>query len=690
MRNCLLLILLLCLTALTAQAEEALSVQEVFETVAVPLALANDDGAIVNEEYSAEDLRTILQALKDNGHEVDARLDWLARIDEGYWEEETLMAICRKAFGGVLGNWTPEEQHWFGEMTVAIRFASENLYQLPEEEDLGREEALNQAVTLLSLAYGEGETLPLLDETLYRIETICQMDTENEEDGAQASWYLTFYPRTLKGSMYHISMRSDGLPESMFRDGEGLPENYTISELISALNEVYYRQYHSQSDWTQEGWVQFAALLKDADTSETIYHPEYTAFLAADYPAEDSVTLTREEAVEKARLALGLSDPWLESAVLTSAGKPVWVVVLEDEKHVSHLVEIDAEDDSAVFESATENREYWAMWVPHECYEAAMGSVLGRSEAIARGAEAIRALAGMPDLPLEDPDCFRVDTMHNTNLGVWNLTFVSKKLEWGRFSVRIDDVDGLVLDWTVDTAPLNGDNIVSRFYNAYGWWGSWEQSTWVELGETARTLTAETMEGVLLTRTEYLPESEAYITREEAIRIATEADSPSGHANEANSCILLGDNGYPVWKLRMLYGDTPGTTLYEVDGMTGKLLDVQKFVTDNPDVNPTCMIYTLHKTFAQYQIETRGEEGVVWLAQDALTKAIADLDFDDPTVPALPQGVTHEDGWQVELQVTGFAEDGHAGERYVVWLTEEGVVVSVELKAESEVQPGEA
>lgn len=96
------LALALMLLAVGAVAAVLLTHTEIIERFAVPMALENDAGA-VNESYSHEELAEIIAVLSENGItlEEDTQIMRALESGQGYWEEETLMAICREAFGGI-------------------------------------------------------------------------------------------------------------------------------------------------------------------------------------------------------------------------------------------------------------------------------------------------------------------------------------------------------------------------------------------------------------------------------------------------------------------------------------------------------------------------------------------------------------------------------------------------------------
>ena len=97
----LVLAIVLLLAAATAIAVALLSPREVVEQVAVPMAQENDSDWRVNTEFSPEELAEFIRAANESGITIDENdaIMKALRNGEGYDEEETIMEVCRKAFG---------------------------------------------------------------------------------------------------------------------------------------------------------------------------------------------------------------------------------------------------------------------------------------------------------------------------------------------------------------------------------------------------------------------------------------------------------------------------------------------------------------------------------------------------------------------------------------------------------------
>ena len=135
----LVLVIVLMLIAAVAVAVTLLTHQEVVEQVAVPMAVENDADVGINGSYTAEQLTELIRTLNENGITLEENNKLMQAIQsgQGYWEEETLMEICRQAFGGNFYTWTLEQQDWYEHLMVEIGFYESYDSHLPGEENMG-------------------------------------------------------------------------------------------------------------------------------------------------------------------------------------------------------------------------------------------------------------------------------------------------------------------------------------------------------------------------------------------------------------------------------------------------------------------------------------------------------------------------------------------------------------------------
>ena len=180
--------LILILLAGTALAVALLSAQEVIENTAVPMARENDADWRLNGNFSPEELAAFVRACTENGIELNEN-DGLMRAfrnGEGYYEEEAIMEVCRSAFGGVYGEWTLAQRHWFEDVMVKIGFHEANYIALPGPDDLSEDEARARMLAALKKECGD---LPFGDGARYsaRVELI----DPAAEDGERWQLYVS-------------------------------------------------------------------------------------------------------------------------------------------------------------------------------------------------------------------------------------------------------------------------------------------------------------------------------------------------------------------------------------------------------------------------------------------------------------------------------------------------------------------
>ena len=151
------LVLVLITAAAVAVTVALLTPQEVVEQVAVPMARQNDKDWRIETEFSPNELASFIQTLSENGFTLDENNAIMEAIrnGEGYDEEETIMAICRQAFGGNYGDWTLAQQHWFWDVMIEIGWATDNDIEVPGPDDLTEEEAKARLIKAIRTEYGE-------------------------------------------------------------------------------------------------------------------------------------------------------------------------------------------------------------------------------------------------------------------------------------------------------------------------------------------------------------------------------------------------------------------------------------------------------------------------------------------------------------------------------------------------------
>ena len=614
----LVLCIVLMLMSLTAVAAVALlSGQELVEQTAIPVAQQNDDHLRPNDIYSHEELKQMLQTAADNGIIVEdaSIMEALAR-GEGYYEEEVIMAICQEAFGGLYYEWTVEERHWYDQRLVEIGFRDEVYARLPGDGEIAPEEARALAVTLLEAEYGP---VQVSDPALYRV----------VEDFDEGGWYFNWYPRTLEGNEYGIHFSHDRSVVEC-RQEQLLWPPYSETGLDELIDRIYGYQTYSQRHWGLEGWYAFGQMLP-AVVHTAAWDAEYDGYLATAYllPGENDLTAAeaRAIAVSDAGVEFPIST---EMLLLGKADQRIWKVnmrLLNAAQEIeTRSWEIDAKTgeilDRMTFDLATLD---WARYMLHETYAELRSDQMTAEEAKQLAIADLRKRCNTPDLPLDDPEIYDITVRTVADGTRYSVIFNSKSLDYGRCFVWVNEDGTTELNYA-NLAPLNADNLSDRMGEVYGSCLTWDQSRWAELDRLLDTLGEPlTFEGKLYAATSYPEITAAKITLEDAVDAALR--DLGTRSDDAISWVLIGDESHPVWKIRM--GTFPANTLYEVDALTGEILDRELYVCQRNDFDHSMKMFTLRST---YMPAALAEFGPVRIAMELTVKAHFDAFSYDETV----------------------------------------------------------
>ena len=193
----LVLAIVMLLIAATALAVALLSPKEIVEQVAVPMAQENDEGEVLQEYYSHEQLAQLIQTLGENGFTLDENTTIMQafRNGQGYWEEEVLYEICREAFGSNFDAWSIEQKYWYETISAEIGLPGEHAYRLPDETDMTEQEAAKHAADLLKDACGVD--LPGVSDSEWLICPYFYEEWDTEFDQRPAVWEFWFVNRRL-------------------------------------------------------------------------------------------------------------------------------------------------------------------------------------------------------------------------------------------------------------------------------------------------------------------------------------------------------------------------------------------------------------------------------------------------------------------------------------------------------------
>ncbi len=615
----LVLTLVFLFLSLSALAVSLLSGMELVEQKAVPLAQQNDTDIRPTTSFSHEELAQLVAAATENGLELDAdsRILTALKNGEGYYEEEAIMEICRKAFGGLYYEWTVDQRHWYGEVMVQIGFWSENRDPLPGDGQMPSAEARKKAVELIC----KKQSLPLEDTTQYR----------HTEEFDQEGWYFSFLPRNLTQPTCHVSFDHAGEVIDCIITPQHW-ENFTEKQLMDAMNDIYGYQFGSQLSWEQDAWHVFGQMLPKAQRSEK-WTAEYDAYLETAYPLPEEGDMEKAAAQRIAQQKANLPALYESVALMMEAeGRHIWKVTLvgqtDKEEGVTLTYEMDAKTGEILLEKDLKDAQFfWARYVPHSVYANYAGNMMSREEALNLAVQAIHSQPGGENIPLLDETCYTYTLQYNEHFSRFTVRFQTKKLEYGNCRVNVN-LDGTTKVNQFEKPGLTGDNAYKRFDQVYGVVNEWDQSTWQLLEETMKDLEPETFEGKLLKATHYPAADSVKLSQKEALDIVYQTGQ-KGYVDIIRS-VLIDAQPNPVWKAYM--ADETGCYLIEVDANTGEVVDKMPYKADNYDFDNPVQIYTLRRDYAPAAIQEYGKERMAGIA---ITKAVADMELDDPSLPIL-------------------------------------------------------
>ncbi len=241
---------------------------------------------------------------------------------------------------------------------------------------------------------------------------------------------------------------------------------------------------------------------------------------------------------------------------------------------------------------------------------------LTKDEAVHMAAKAIRNETGV-DVPLEDPAVYHVSAgkrvVPSDGLLYWDVSFMSRAMDWGDCSAVVRDLTGETRVVTADVGPVTADNIMNRFEHEYGspWLrrNEWTAETWAAMSRMAAELPTGTFEGQLLKETPFIEPREGLLTRLEADEAAFRA---AGLTCADIYCVVLIDaDPHPVWKFCLEhsgvvasgYWDYEEFFLIEVDAVTGEVLDLRPWLYDR---EPSSCLYSLGSTWARVSLQMEG------------------------------------------------------------------------------------
>lgn len=315
--------LVLMLFTVTAVAAVLLTHTEIIEQFAVPMALENDKNDITQETYTNEELAQLIAILSENGITLDEDTRIMKALEngEGYWEEETLMAICREAFGGMFYEWTIEQKYWFETMTVKIGFKEKNPYLIPSEGDMTIPEAKAHAVKLLKDEYGV-ELTTESDEQWKLLEWFYAPYT-NQEGYHPGMWKFEFANPVSGEAEYWVSFDQNGIllgcEMAWYLKDDAKARSY------SQAQEMMDMKYGGPASWSLEAWAEFGQLIDDLEPVEVWEH----RYAESGYRMPLEGSIQPQQALDIAQKSVGLEGETRTQIICcTPNGRTIYKITL--------------------------------------------------------------------------------------------------------------------------------------------------------------------------------------------------------------------------------------------------------------------------------------------------------------------------------------------------------------------------
>ena len=315
--------IILILMTVTAMAAVLLSVQQIVEDYAVPMA----QETMGEVDFAPGELSILIQLAEENGivpsDYMLEQIAWAEKQGEGYPKDEFIKELAYSEFGSDMSTWTLEQQKWYDDVLVAMGVMEENQKALPADPDSEQEQAVSRAVAHLTQNFDVvGD---LTDETQYRV-GVQYINGDADGDYPGLYWSMDFQPRTLAGGEYWVYLRDDGeiLGEAV---RPGLSADSSVSDVYDAFGKLYHEQYPARVMWDQFVYQEFLATAKLVQPSDD---RAYLCLMRTEYPDIPENAISCDEAYAIAAADLGLTEYRVFKHVLIATDtNPVWKFTMQ-------------------------------------------------------------------------------------------------------------------------------------------------------------------------------------------------------------------------------------------------------------------------------------------------------------------------------------------------------------------------
>ena len=201
------LVILLVLASVTALAVVLLSMRNIVEDHAIPMAQQS-----VDSHYTWQETNQLIQLATENGivfsPETQAFINELYAEGSGYFKDELIYDLARTEFGSDLRTWTDGQRHWLSSSLQATGSADSSTQVVIPDNDPQKAEAEDAAMRHIWRRYSSDA--PLDDQARYTVFTQCWYGHPgNYQEGIY--WVVTFFPRNEKEDTQYIVYLNDDM-----------------------------------------------------------------------------------------------------------------------------------------------------------------------------------------------------------------------------------------------------------------------------------------------------------------------------------------------------------------------------------------------------------------------------------------------------------------------------------------------
>ncbi len=311
---CTALVVVLMLLSLTAVAAVLLSMQQIVDDYAIPMANEYE-----GESYTVENTNLLLQLASENN--IVLSQEGLERINheleqgKGYYKDELIRELAKAEFGEEPLLWSLEEQKWYEDVCEALGLVDDVGNILPEKAEAMTEETITRAKQ--HICSQTGEPIENLSDSRYSIGLQYILGCE-EINFSGKCWTVCFSAKTLEYAAYTVYMDEKG-DFLQLTVRPGLSPESTAADIYHLYEEVY----GSDREWTQGILISFReTLLQSSDQN----HQAYLCMLQTGYPEVPPIgSISEDAAVALASNYLRADSYILGNAFLIATdGNPVW------------------------------------------------------------------------------------------------------------------------------------------------------------------------------------------------------------------------------------------------------------------------------------------------------------------------------------------------------------------------------